>query len=76
MGRSVVGGTRMNRANPIIAFFRRLFLCDLSPEEQAKYWGVLEKVEQLEMYEETTCQRLKHAIQTGQIWWRSDYASR
>jgi hypothetical protein len=37
----------VTKRNSIIAFFRRLFLRDLTPEDQAKYLGILERVDPL-----------------------------
>jgi hypothetical protein len=37
----------MSKRNSVILFLRRLFACDLTPEEQAKYLGILEKVDPL-----------------------------
>ena len=37
----------MSKRNSIILFLRRLFAYDLTPEEQAKYLGILEKVDPL-----------------------------
>jgi hypothetical protein len=56
----------MSKRNSIILFLRRLFACDLTPKEQAKYLGILEKVDPLWRL---TGPPQKPAVWKLLLWW-------